>query len=184
MTRSEDITHNMRELIFGIRKDAAKIRTQVRRSKGLEVLSQDEDRHPARPDRHPTRRVGRIHPRGMNTSNAKSQRGPDRHLDVDPAALSRRERRTRAMTADSDVTLDIEAFITDWIAGHQDQWAIATAARQTPWRSTSSTRSFRRPHGPTSSPRCGHWRRCAGGSSGGCIELFGGMPRWGERIGP
>ena len=37
MTRSEDITHNMRELIFGIRKDAAKIRTQLRRSKGLEV---------------------------------------------------------------------------------------------------------------------------------------------------
>ena len=37
MTRSEDITHNMRELIFGIRKDAAKIRTQVRRSNGLEV---------------------------------------------------------------------------------------------------------------------------------------------------
>ena len=27
------------------------------------------------------------------------------------------------MTADSDITLDIEAFITDWIAGHQDQWA-------------------------------------------------------------
>ena len=37
MIRSEDITHNMRELIFGIRKDAAKIRTQVRRSNGLEV---------------------------------------------------------------------------------------------------------------------------------------------------
>ncbi len=37
MIRSEDITHNMRELIFCIRKDAAKIRTQVRRSNGLEV---------------------------------------------------------------------------------------------------------------------------------------------------
>jgi hypothetical protein len=37
MTRSEDITHHMRELIFGIRKDAEKIRTLVRRSNGLEV---------------------------------------------------------------------------------------------------------------------------------------------------
>ena len=36
MTRSEDITHSMRELISGIRKDAAEIRMQARHSKGLE----------------------------------------------------------------------------------------------------------------------------------------------------
>ena len=37
MTTSEAITHIMHDHITGIREDAARIRTQVRASKGLEV---------------------------------------------------------------------------------------------------------------------------------------------------
>ena len=68
MTSSEAITQIMHDHITGIRQDAAKIRTQERTGSQL----QEENRYPARPDRHPTGRAGRIHPDGMRRCDGAS----------------------------------------------------------------------------------------------------------------